>query len=81
LLERRPRLGQVLAPQEDVDVARVTHRRFVDLSHPNAHRVAARNRVRNARLFERARGAQQSLLHFFHGSLHALPQGGAGKLY
>ena len=60
------------APNEQVDVARVANRAYIDGRHPRGNRVAAHDGVGYAGPIQNRCDPQQSFAHFSHGSLHAV---------
>ena len=72
LLQRDRDLGQIVAADQEVDVARVANRSFVDGRHPRSDGVSADDRERYADSRQSRRCPHQSFAHFRHGSLHAI---------
>src|SRR5262249_32597037 len=64
--------------ENDVNVSGVADRGFVDLSHPQLHRVSADDRIIHSRGGEGLRHASQSILHLVHGAFDPFPEFVAG---
>ena len=60
------------APNEQVDIARVANRAFIDGRHPRGNCVAAHDRVGYAGLIQNRCDPQQSFAYLGHGLLHAV---------
>ena len=78
--EDEPSLGhgflgafEVSAAQEDIDILRIAHGRFVDFGNPRCHGMASDDGVGNPRSFEDGNGTPQAIAYFFHGGRHPFP--------
>ena len=71
-LEDRADRFEVVAANEDIDIARVTNRPLVNRRHPGRHGIAADHGIRQPRLGERRRRSQQPFAYLGHSSLHSV---------
>jgi hypothetical protein len=61
------------APQNDVHILRVAHRRLVHARNPRSYGIATGHGVKNMRIVQGARRAKQPSPDIFHGVAHAFP--------